>query len=186
MKESFKNNKLVMLIGGAIFLILVLGLSFAYLVTTISGEKEYIIRAGSLNLILTEENEVTLNSLKPEEDSVGMSFEGFTFSIENKSDIENEYTIYLDDLALASGETRIPNSALRYSLEKNGVVGDPKDLTTMGSNPNRIVDSGSLAVNKKNTYTLKIWIDYDATVSEASGKVFKAKLRVVAKQAKED
>ena len=39
MKESFKNNKLVMLIGGAIFLILVLGLSFAYLVTTISGEK---------------------------------------------------------------------------------------------------------------------------------------------------
>ena len=184
MKEALKNNKKVLIIGGAIILILLLGLTFAYLVTTISGEKEYIVRAGSLNLILTENNELTLESLKPEEDSVGMSFEGFTFSLENKGGIETDYTIYLDDLELAEGETRIPDSALRYSLEKNEVVGDPSNLTSMGSNLNRIVDSGSLAVNEKNTYTLKIWIDYDATVNDASGKVFKAKLRVVASQAK--
>ena len=182
MNESLKKNKMIIIISILILVVLLIGVTFAYLVTTLTGEKEYIVRAGSLNLILTEDNEITLEGQIPQEDSVGMSQDGFTFSVENKGDIETEYTVYLDDIELSSGETRMPDSALRYSLEKNEEPGEAKDLTAMGANPNRVIDSDSLPVDGKNTYTLKIWIDYDATVEEASGKVFKAKLRVEASQ----
>ncbi len=182
MNESLKKDRMVLIISILILVVLLIGVSFAYLVTTLTGDKEYIVRAGSLNLILTENNEITLEGQIPEEDSVGMSQDGFTFSVENKGNIETEYTVYLDDIELSEGETRIPDSALRYSLEKNETLGEAKDLTTMGANPNRVVDSDSLPVDGINTYTLRIWIDYDATVEEASGKVFKAKLRIEASQ----
>ena len=51
MKEAIKNNKKKIIIGIAIILILLIGITFAYLVTTLKGEKEYLVRAGSLGLI---------------------------------------------------------------------------------------------------------------------------------------
>ncbi len=131
MNESLKKDRMVLIISILILVILLIGVTFAYLVTTLTGEKEYIIRADSLNLILTENNELTLEGQIPEEDSVGMARDGFTFSVENKGNIETEYTVYLDDIELSEGETRMPDSALRYSLEKNEEPGEAKDLTVM-------------------------------------------------------
>ena len=71
---------------------------------------------------------------------------------------------------------------LDIDLTKNEVAGDADNLSNMGANPNRVVDKGSIAVDETINYTLRIWIDYDATSEEASGKTFKGKLRVVATQ----
>ena len=182
MREAIKKNKKIIIIAIAIIVLLLIGIAFAYLTTTIFGEKEYIVRAGSLGLILEEDNELTLGSQIPIEDSEGMKLEGFNFRIVNEGKIDTDYTIYLDDIPLDSGESRMPDSAIRYSLTKNSAVGNADDLTNMGTNPNRIVDTGSVAVGETVNYTLRIWIDYDATTEEASGKTFKGKLRVVAKQ----
>ncbi len=182
MKKAIKNNKKIIIIATAIIILLLLGIAFAYLVTTLHGEKEYIVRAGSLGLKLEESNELTLEKLIPIEDSEGMSLDGFNFSLVNNGNIETDYTIYLDDIPLDEGETRMPDSAIRYSLTRDNVVGNADDLTNMGTNPNRVVDTGTIEPDQTINYTLKIWIDYDATTEEASGKTFKGKLRVVAKQ----
>ena len=182
MKEALKNNKKLIIISSIIIILLLIGISFAYLVTTIHGTKEYVIRAGSLGLRLEEGNELTLGSQIPLEDKDGMALEGFNFSLVNEGGIDTDYTIYLDDIALSEGETRMPDSAIRYSLTKNSVVGNADNLSNMGVNPNRVVDTGSIAVDETINYTLRIWIDYDATTEEASGKTFKGKLRVVASQ----
>lgn len=182
MKETIKNNKKVFIISIAIILLFLIGIAFAYLTTTIYGEKSYLVRAGSLELRLEEGNELTLEKQIPLEDSEGMKLNGFNFSLINEGKISTDYTIYLDDIELGVGETRMPDSAIRYSLTKNDVVGNVSDLSSMGTNPNRVVDKGSVVASKRVNYNLKIWIDYDATTEEASGKTFKAKLRVVAKQ----
>ena len=184
MKEALKNNKKLIIISSIIIILLLIGISFAYLVTTIHGTKEYVIRAGSLGLRLEEGNELTLSSQIPLEDSEGQSLTGFNFSLVNEGNIDTDYTIYLDDIALSEGETRMPDSAIRYSLTKNSVVGNADNLSNMGVNPNRVVDTGTIAVDETINYTLRIWIDYDATTEEASGKTFKGKLRVVASQSK--
>ena len=182
MKEAIKKNKKIIIIAIAIIVLLLIGIAFAYLTTTIFGEKEYAIRAGSLGLILEEDNELTLEKIIPMEDSEGMKLEGFNFRLINRGNIDTDYTIYLDDIPLEEGETRMPDSAIRYSLTKDSVVGNADDLTNMGTNPNRVVDTGTIEPDQTINYTLRIWIDYDATTEEASGKTFKGKLRVVAKQ----
>ena len=182
MKEAIKNNKKVIIIGIVIIVLLLLGIAFAYLTTTLHGQEEYVLRAGTLNLELDDKNELTLSSQIPLEDKEGMSLEGFNFSLINNGKIETDYTIYLDDIALDEGENRMPDSSIRYSLTKNEVAGNPDNLSNMGANPNRVVDKGSIAVDETINYTLRIWIDYDATSEEAGGKTFKGKLRVVATQ----
>ena len=182
MKEAIKKNKKIIIIGIAIILILLIGLAFAYLVTTLQGEKEYLVRAGTLDLVLNEGNELTLEKVIPIDDSEGQGLNGFSFSLVNNGSIDTDYTIYLDDIPLDEGETRMPDSAIRYSLTRNEEVIGPKNLTTMGSNPNRRVDFGTISKDETINYTLRIWIDYDATTEEASGKTFKGKLRVVASQ----
>ena len=182
MKQAIKDNKKIILISISIIVLLLIGIAFAYLVTTLYGEKEYIVRAGSLGLELEENNELTLEKVIPIEDSEGLTLNGFNFSLVNNGNIETDYTIYLDDIPLDAGETRMPDSAIRYSLTRNDEVLSTKNLTSMGANPNRRVDFGSIGVGETINYTLRIWIDYDATTEEASGKTFKGKLRVVASQ----
>ena len=182
MRDAIKKNKKLIIIGIVIILILLIGVAFAYLVTTLHGEKEYAIRAGSLGLRLEESNELTLEKQIPLEDKDGMTLNGFNFSLVNEGNIDTDYTIYIDDIALDEGETRMPDTAIRYSLTRNDEVIGPKNLTTMGSNPNRRVDFGTIGVDETINYTLRIWIDYDATSEEAGGKTFKGKLRVVATQ----
>ena len=182
MKEAIKNNKKIIIIAIAIIVLLLIGIAFAYLTTTLHGDKEYLVRAGSLGLRLEEGNELTLSSQIPLEDKDGMSLDGFNFSLVNEGNIETDYTIYLDDIPLDEGENRMPDSAIRYSLTRNDVVGDVDNLSNMGVNPNRVVDTGSIAVDETINYTLRIWIDYDATSEDAGGKTFKGKLRVVATQ----
>ena len=182
MKETIKNNKKVFIISIAIILLFLIGIAFAYLTTTIHGEKSYLVRVGSLELRLEEGNELTLEKQIPLEDSEGMKLNGFNFSLINEGKMSVDYTIYLDDIELGVGETRMPDTAIRYSLTKNDVVGNASDLSSMGINPNRVVDKGTVVASKRVNYNLKIWIDYDATTEEASGKTFKAKLRVEASQ----
>ena len=186
MKEAIKNNKKVIIISIVIILLLLIGTSFAYLTTTLHGEQEYTLRVGTLGLVLEESNELVLEKQIPIEDSEGMRLEGFNFSLINEGKIDTDYTIYLDDIPLEDGETRIPDSAIRYSLTRNDKVGEAYDLTSMGTNPNRIVDTDTIEADQTINYTLRIWIDYDATTEEASGKTFKGKLRIEAKQSAGD
>ena len=147
MKETIKNNKKVFIISIAIILLFLIGVAFAYLTTTIHGEKSYLVRAGSLELRLEEGNELTLEKQIPLEDSEGMKLNGFNFSLINEGKISTDYTIYLDDIELGVGETRMPDTAIRYSLTKNDVVGNASDLSSMGTNPNRVVDKGTVVAS---------------------------------------
>ena len=183
MKEAIKNNKKVILIGVLVLLLVLLGTTFAYLTKTLNGDKEYIVRAGSLNLVLTEPNDLTFEKIIPIEDEEGLALDGFEFSVENKGSAVTDYTVYLDDVELSSGETRMPDAYIRYSLDVDGVKGSPKDLQSMGSNPERVVTTGTLKQNGKKSYVLRLWIEYNTTREQASGKTFKGKIRVVASPA---
>ena len=182
-KEAIRNNKKVILIGTLVLLLVLLGTTFAYLTKTLNGNKEYIVRAGSLNLVLTEPNDLTFEKIIPIEDEEGLALNGFEFSVENKGTATTDYTVYLDDVELSNGETRMPDAYIRYSLDVDGVKGSPKDLQSMGSNPERVVTTGILKQNGKKNYVLRIWIEYNTTREQASGKTFKGKLRVVASPA---
>jgi hypothetical protein len=173
------------IVAMAIVLILLLSLSYAYFTLTLNGTKDVVVKSGTLILNLDDSSAtgITLENAQPISEEDGLKTTAYTFTITNNGTLISDYSIYLDDTDLETGETRIDDSAIRYELIKNSTSLPSALLSTTGTNPNRIINSGTIATGVTDTYTLRVWIDYNAT-NDSQGKVLRTKLRVVAGQSK--
>ena len=180
--ENKKNkNVIVIIISILIVIILVLCLTFAYLRTKLSGS-EQIVKVGTLDLVLNETSEgISLNNAIGLSDSKGMSTTPSTFELKNNGNKAVDYIIYLDDNTIGDNDTRIDDKYLKYNLNKNGTDSGALLLTSSGSNPNRILDMGTIEGGGTNTYSLNLWIS-DEVDGNYSGQVFSGKLRVEVSQ----
>ena len=189
MEKNEKRKKILKVSGLIGLFLLVFGLSYALFTVTLNGTKKVKVKTGKLELQLLDENNnditdsnnagysINLDNQVPVDDETGLGTEAFTFKLKNSGSIDASYTIYLDDIALEEGEDRLIDQYVRYSLTKNGSSDEAKDLTSIGTNPNRKLDEGVIKKDETNTYTLKVWIDKEAT-NEAMDKVFSATIRV--------
>ena len=192
MDKKDKRKKILKVSGLIGLFLLVFGLSYALFQVTLNGTKKVKVKTGKLELQLLDENDspiyvtgqnnessfaINLDNQVPVDDETGLSTTGFTFKLKNTGSIDARYTIYLDDVALDQGETRIDDQYVKYSLTKNGTTSSPALLSTTVVNNERKLDSGIIEDDETNTYTLKIWIDEEAT-NAAMDKVFNATLRV--------
>ena len=187
MDKKDKRKKILKISGLIGLFLIVFGLSYALFTVTLNGTKKVKIKTGKLELQLLDKNnnpiyitnqnnttsyEINLEEQVPVSDEVGLDSTAFEFKLKNSGNLKASYTIYLDDVALESGEERIDDEYIRYSLTKNGSEESPQGLTS------RELDKGSIEANNTiNEYTLKIWIAEDAD-NEAMDKVFNATLRV--------
>jgi len=183
-KENwFKKHKMGVFVGVSVVLMLI-GLSYAWLQLTLRGTKELtILTAGSLELELddTMAGGISFLDAVPVSNEEGLSQEGYTFTLENKGNVTSDYTIYLDDLDLAEGQNRMSDSFIKYQLVKDGSEVDLQLLDQTGTASNRVLESGTIAPKTKYTYILKMWIDESAT-NEVMETMFKGQLRIEAIQ----
>ena len=177
-KDNNKNKRvIVIVISILLVIILVLGLTFAYLRTELSGS-EQIVKVGTLDLILDETSEgISLDNAIGLSDNKGMSTTPSTFELKNNGSKAVDYIIYLDDNTIEETDTRIDDKYLKYNLNKNGEDSGALLLTSSGSNPNRILDMGTIEGGETNKYSLNLWIS-DEVDGNYSGQVFSGKLRV--------
>lgn len=175
-KIDNQKKKLIIAITLLIIIILGLGITYAWLIQIVNGEKIQSIRVGTFRFSLTEENSLTINSGEFLKDSDGLNQEGFKFTVENTGGAYGSYSVYLDDDTLSSGQTRIDDKFIRYSLGVNGdITGTPTNLTS------RKIYSGGLASKGKDTFILRLWLNPSVN-GDIGGQVFKAKLRVEVNQ----
>ncbi len=162
---------------------MLIGVTFAWLSVTLRGTKENVIKVGSLTLTLddTMGNGINLEEAFPLTDIEGERTTPYTFTLENTSNIESEYSIYLDNLPLQSGEEKLEDNNIKYCLTREGEEFGYNLLSTTGTNPDRILASGMIPAHTKYTYTLRLWIDEDAT-EDIAGQVFRGQIRVEANQ----
>ena len=180
-----KKNKKATIIIISIFIVLILAIliSYAYFTTELNGSNQ-IVKVGTLDLVLDETSEgISLDNAIGISDSEGLSLEGSTFELRNNGSKAVDYTIYLDDNTIGETDTRIDDKYLKYNLNKNGQNRGAKLLTSIGSNPNRILDSGRIEGKSTNKYKLNLWIT-DEVDGNYSGQVFSGKLRVEVSQAR--
>ncbi len=184
MQEFIKKHKMGIFITVSA-IIMVIGLSYAWLQLTLRGTKELSMMADKLKLVLddTMEGGINLEKAIPVQDEEGLKQDGYTFTIENTGKIDSSYEIYLDDLPLEDVQTRMRNDFLKYQLVKDGEEISLDLLSSTGENPNRLLDKGEIGPNEKYTYTLKLWIDYNAT-NEVMNTIFKGQIRIEAIQTK--
>ena len=183
--EDKKKKVTVIIISVLIVLILLLALTYAYFSTQLNGT-DNIVKVGELELVLDETSEgISLDNAVGISDSKGMSLDGSTFELINNGSNAVDYTIYLDDNTVGETDTKIDDKYLKYNLNKNGTDSGATLLTKIGSNPNRVLDSGTIEGKSTNTYKLNLWIT-DEVDGNYSGQVFSGKLRVEVSQEREN
>ena len=180
--EKKKNKKAtVIIISIFIVLILAILISYAYFTTELNGTDQ-VVKVGTLDLVLDETSDgITLDEAVGISDNKGMSLDGSTFELRNNGNKTVEYTIYLDDNTISDTDTRIDDKYLKYNLNKNGEDSGPTSLTSIGSSPNRVLDTGTIDGGVTNKYKLNLWIT-DEINGNYSGQVFSGKLRVEVSQ----
>ena len=188
-KKDLRNKKeKVIVIFVIIFSILVIGLSYAWLRTTILGEKDVQIVVGGIDVVLNEENDgIQLVNVIPTYDDEGKTSTPYVFSLENKSKIDLYYTLSLvdDDEALencssTSGDCELLDPRdVRYELKMG-------DRTFTGSlSDSSIIDYGIIDSSEKIDCELRVWLNINAT-NDAMGKVYLGRLKVFATQQVDD
>ena len=182
--EKLEKNNKKLLIAIISLIVLLLGGTYAWYFITVRGTSENVIKAGKLSLVLDESESIAidLSNSVPMTDLQGLDTTAYTFKLKNNGDISSSYTIYLDDIELESGETRMLDKYVKYSLTKDSNSAVTALLPTIGTNPNRILDSGVIDKDTTHVYTLRLWIDKDAD-NGVMNTTFRGKLRVEASQA---
>ncbi len=181
-----RNKKIVELIVVIVFgIFLLVGGSYAWLKLSIDGSKTSNIKAGTLSLNLDESSSegISLENAYPITNDEGLKTTQYKFTIKNTGDIASKYTLYLDDQEIENTAIRMADKYVKFHLTKNNKIENEKMalLTSIGENPNRILDTDTLEPNGINSYTLQVWMDYAAD-NDAQNTVFSSKLKIEATQ----
>lgn len=190
------------LIAIAVALVVIIGGSYAWLTLTLSGSKSNVIKAGTLSMTLDESTTegITIENAVPTKDSVGEQSTAYTFKVKNNGNIPSVYSLYLNNVpndeapvdTLGNPLTLIDPTLIRYRLDKtvDGTVtnGTIRSLQTLESSSRKIYVENAdkdvdyeLASDAEVTYTLRIWIDENAT-NTVMGQAFAAKVGIEASQ----
>ena len=179
--ENLRKNNKVLVIMLLAFIIVIIALTAAVFSYRKPGTVANKITLGKLELTLTEGNAITLNDTYPMTDDDGKKLTGFTFSLKNTGSTASTYSIYLDDVSVDGGDTRLNDKYIKYSFTKDSVVGAAKPLTDLGTNQQRVLDTGTIAKNTTISYNLKLWVSSDID-ADIGGQVWKGKLRIEGEQ----
>ena len=184
-KKKGSNGKIISFI--ILFLIvIIIGLSYAWLRTTLVGEKDVQIVVGDLDLELDESSTegIQLTNVIPTYDDEGKNYDPYVFSLKNKSSIDIYYTLSLVD-DMEALENCTTTSGVDCSLL------DPRDIryeikmgerTLTGSlSDSSIINYGVIEAGETINGELRVWLNINAT-NEAMGKVFLGQLRVFGTQ----
>lgn len=185
-QQNSKKWPVLMLL---LFIIFILGVSFAWLTLSIGSNKVNIIRAGGLSMKLDDETSdgILLQKAIPMSYRQGMETVEYTFTLKNEAPTTNDYTISLIDENTYVNEnneaititdaTRIEDTKIRYILLKDGEEASSDKTGLLSNALNRVIDTGTIAGNTEITYSLRIWIDSKST-NDVMDKVFNAKIRL--------
>lgn len=178
MKEKRKKILLIFLL--VVLIIVIIALSFAAFSYKKNGS-ENVITLGTLELTLNEGNTINLVDTYPLTDSEGLALTGYDFTLENTGTADVNYVIYLDDVEIISPDVKLDDMYLKYSLDKNNIVGEAKYLNSLGTDGSRILDQGTLTSGKKNNYILRVWTTTEID-GDFGGQVWKGKIRIIGDQ----
>ena len=166
-KEFKRSYKLTMLVAVLCLIVIVGSTTYAYFKTRISGSGTKIDISGKTFDLNINENSITLNSLKPIYDTDKATKANIkTFTVSGGGVSSGCVSIYL---TLDSIGTNLVTRFLKYELL------DGSTLVSAGDFSGRSVGSSvSLAKNislsdlSSKSYTLRIWLSYDADTDQSS------------------
>ena len=179
---STSKKIILSVLGILLILSLLVGVSYAYYMVSVSQTNKNVVKSSCLNLsISNEENVIKLEKQIPIMNEEGKKLTPYTFTINNTCNSMMGYSLNLEEL---EGSTLASKYIMTMVNDKNYV-----NMASLGSTDNyyansvesRVLATGSLGPNASINYSLRLWMD-EATpmTTEAINKSFRSKVVVVA------
>ena len=157
-----------------ISIIALIGSSYAILTMTIEGDKKISVTAGILKVDFTDGNYINLDNAAPVTDKQGLKTSPYTFTITNTGNINAYYHVSLEEEATNT----LTHNYLKMRLTNDkGYDSGVVYVSDYEASEMEIMSEQTLEPEDKVTYTLWMWLDYNADNS-AQGKEYKSKIVV--------
>lgn len=182
-----QKKKMILLIVVTVLLMLVIifvvGRSYGFFKYMKEGEKVNVITIKGIEIKIENEEADSLNleAAYPVDDSEGLSYEPFIFTMTNTSSRTLSYSILVENDEEKRAECLIDEYTLcpelstdniKYSYKKNdGTYTEPRKL----GDDNNIITSGEITANEEITSSIILWIDSEAG-NEIMNKYFFGKI----------
>ena len=165
-------KKKVFIIIGIVLLLIIAGIATSYALFSMNVTKNKVFKVGVGKLELTlndndsnnnfdQNGNAIIENLYPMKEADGLNQEGYHFTITNTGSMDAGYTIYLDDVVKENIEVgRVNSSLIKINFTNNTT--NTTHTYSLSELTDRILESGQLAKNATNSYTLKVWLDYSA------------------------
>ena len=174
MDKTKKKYIVLAIVTVVISIVALLGASYALLTMTIEGDKKITLTAGILKVDFEDGNYINLENAAPMTDAQGQKLTPYTFTITNTGNINAYYHVSLEEEATNT----LTNSYLKMRLTNDaGYDSGVVQVSSYGTGTFDIKSEETLEPSDTVTYTLWMWLDYNADNS-AQGKEYKSKIVV--------
>ncbi len=174
MDKTKKKYIVLAIVTVVISIVALIGASYALLTMTIEGEKKVSLTAGILRVDFEEGDNINLENAAPMTDAQGQKLTPYTFTITNTGNINAYYHVSLEEEATNT----LTNSYLKMRLTNDaGYDSGVVQVSSYGTGTFDIKSEETLEPSDTVTYTLWMWLDYNADNS-AQGKEYKSKIVV--------
>ena len=178
-----KSSKIIIFISVLGLLLVTIGVTYSYLKTTaIQSDSNVISTLNCLEVTMEDVSApITVSETYPVSDDEGLQTTPYRFKLKNLCNIQVGVDINLESLTTASSSGLY--YYLKVSLNNNpAALLRSKTSTTKyasGTDARRLTYA-SINPNEERTYELKLWVDSDATYSQAGNKTYQGKIVAVA------
>lgn len=179
-KKKNQNQIIISVLGVAILIVAVVGVSFAAFTYTRAGTKENTISTGTIVMEYTEPvNGISIDNAMPMSDATGKALTGtgnvFDFTV--KSTIAGTTTVNYEVAAVKEAASTMANDQVRLYVEKEVSSNYTETFapaqytplaaaTTIGSPiGSMVIASGSHTTTTTDNYRLRMWMASDATIT---------------------
>ena len=172
MNNNSGKQMLLSVIGVAVLVVAVVGVSFAFFTYTRTGEQDNVITTGSLTFAFADTNFINITDQFPMTTAQGLALNGegntcvFTVSGSAPTGTNIGYTVYAQDGAAVGNKTRLQDSEVFVALDASGTGFTPATGVATGtpfsSLTNDVLGTGTITgsgATQTVTFTARMWVD---------------------------
>lgn len=160
---------LISMIGVIVFVLIMIGISYAYTMFSVSQKNPNVVQVGCLRVTLEEKNNISLSNAVPINDNEGKKLQPYEFTIKNtcNTDAYYETSFVVDNVSNQSNIGNVKLFLTGDTLVEPQILNtfNKVELTNVTTSDNYKIDEGKLNAGKEKTFYLNLWIDYNTTTS---------------------
>ena len=175
-----KKSKLLLCVIG-IFLVtgILIGISYAYYIFSVSQSGSNVVRTDCFEITYTDGNAINLSDTIPLTDKEAKELDPYTFTIKNICNQAVDYSVNIETL---EGSTmNLDAVATKLDGKKKQILGqleNNSNLVNSNATSSKTIYSYILKAGEEKTHNLRLWVDEDATLEQSMSKSYSSKVVV--------